>query len=135
MTAFPRFHQRYGLPSQLVHGGARHVCLHVPYPDVETPVIVPPPAPSYTLAPGVGPLTLGQQSTLDACLVALTGRVGGVFVTSACTTGTHHAIELATPVGTLLALERAAPAGLGRAAPRPPVAGEMGLVGPGDADA
>jgi hypothetical protein len=68
-------------------------------------VIVPPPAPSYTLAPGVGPLTLGQQSTLDACLMALTGRVAG----------------------TLLALERAAP--------RLPAAGELRRVGPADADA
>ena len=106
-----------------------------PTPDVETPVIVPPPTPPYTLAPGVGPLTLGQQSTLDACLVALTGRVGGVLVTSSCTTETHHAIELATSVGTLLALERAAPATLGWAAPHPSVAGEIGLVGPADADA
>jgi hypothetical protein len=75
------------------------------------PVLVPPPAPSYTLAPDIGRLTLGQQATLDACLGALTGRVGGVVVTSAFTTATHHVVELVTPAGTLIALERAEPAG------------------------
>ncbi len=92
---------------------------------------MPPPTPSYTLAPGVGPLTLGQQSTLDACLLALTGRVGGVLVTSALTTATHHVIELATAAGTLLALERAAPGGLGDAAPRPPTFGRAPARAPG----
>jgi hypothetical protein len=74
------------------------------------PVLVPPPAPSYTLAPDIGPLTPGQEATLDACLAALTGRVGGVVVTSAVTTATHHVVELVTPAGTLIALERAEPA-------------------------
>ena len=74
-------------------------------------MLVPPPAPSYTLAPDVGPLTRGQQATLDACLSALTGRVAGVVVTSASTTATHHVVELMTPAGTLIALERAAPPG------------------------
>ena len=115
MTAFPGDHQRYGFSSQLVHGGASHVSLIVPSPPVEaSAVIVPPPAPSYTLAPDVGPLTLGQQA-LDACLGALTGRVGGVVVTSAFTTGTHHVLELVTPAGTLIALERAERAGARRA--------------------
>jgi O-acetyl-ADP-ribose deacetylase (regulator of RNase III) len=77
---------------------------------VEAPVIVPSPAPSYTLAPEIGPLTAGQQATLDACRGALTGRVGGVVVTSAFTTATHHVVELVTPSGTLIALERAEPA-------------------------
>ena len=131
MTAFPGFHRRYGFPSQVIQGSApATVCLDVPDPDVETPVIVPPPTPSYTLAPGVGPLTLGQQSTLDACLVALTGRVGGVFVTSARTTATHHAIELATAAGHPARpgagrargarVGRAAPARRGRDRPRAP---------------
>jgi hypothetical protein len=75
--------------------------------DVEAPVLVPPPAPSYTLAPGVDPLTAGQQSALDACLSALTGRIGGAVVTAATTTTTHHVLELMTPCGTLLVLERA----------------------------
>ena len=74
-------------------------------------MIVPPPAPSYTFAPDVGPLTVGQQATLDACLAALTGRVAGVVVTSAFTTSTHHVVELVTPAGTLIALEAAEPAG------------------------
>jgi hypothetical protein len=84
---------------------------------VEAPVIVPPPAPSYTLAPDVGPLTTGQQATLDACLAALTGRVAGVVVASARTTATHHVVELVTPAGTMIALERAEPAWARRPAP------------------
>jgi hypothetical protein len=72
-------------------------------------VIVPPPAPSYTLAPDVEPLSPGQQATLNACLGALTGRVAGVVVTSAITTATHHVVELMTPAGNLIAMERAAP--------------------------
>ena len=71
-------------------------------------MLVPPPAPSYTFAPDVGPLTLGQQATLDACLAALTRRVAGVVVTPATTTATHHVVELVTPAGTLSAGARGA---------------------------
>jgi hypothetical protein len=52
------------------------------------------------------PLRPGQQEALDACLAALTGRLGGVVVTAAGTTLSHHVIELMTPAGTLLVLER-----------------------------
>lgn len=69
-------------------------------------MIVPPPSPAYTLAPGVEPLEPGQQAALDACLSAITGQVIGVLVIAAGTTGSHHVIELLTPVGTLLVLER-----------------------------
>ena len=41
------------------------------------PVIVPPPAPSYTLAPDVDPLCPRQLAVLEACLVGLTGRISG----------------------------------------------------------
>ena len=57
-------------------------------------MIVPPPAPSYTLAPD---------------LAGLTGRISGVVVTAAVTTDTHLVIELMTPAGTLLVLERNPP--------------------------
>ena len=70
------------------------------------PVIVPPPAPSYTLAPDLGPLSPGQRLALEACLTALTGRLAGVLVTTAVSTETHHVIELITPAGSLIALER-----------------------------
>jgi hypothetical protein len=69
-------------------------------------VIVPPPAPSYTLAPDLGPLSPGQRLALEACLTALTGRLAGVLVTAAVSTETHHVIELITPAGSLIALER-----------------------------
>lgn len=69
-------------------------------------MIVPPPTPTYTLAPDVGPLLPGQQAALDACLTALVGRVNGVLVVSAGTSESHHVIELLTPAGTLLVLER-----------------------------
>jgi hypothetical protein len=69
-------------------------------------LLVPPPHPSYTLAPGLPPLGPGQQAALQACLAALTGRVGGVLVTAAGTNATHHVIELMTASGTLLVLER-----------------------------
>jgi hypothetical protein len=72
-------------------------------------VIVPPPAPSYTLAPDVDPLCPRQQAVLEACLAGLTGRISGVVVTAAVTTETHLVIELMTPAGTLLVLERNAP--------------------------
>ncbi len=75
-------------------------------------MIVPPPAPSYTLAPDLDPLCPRQQAALDACLCALTGRLGGVVVTSAAMSETHLVIELMTAAGTLLMLERiAVPAG------------------------
>ena len=70
-------------------------------------MLVPAPLPSYTLAPGVGPLEAGQQIALEACLAALMGRVGGVVVTAAGTTLTHHVIELMTSAGAILVLERA----------------------------
>ena len=69
-------------------------------------MLIPPPPPSYTLAPDMEPLRPGQQEALDACLAALTGRLGGVVVTAAGTTLSHHVIELMTPAGTLLVLER-----------------------------
>jgi hypothetical protein len=72
-------------------------------------LLVPPPLPAYTLAPGLAPLEPGQQAALEACLAALTGRVAGVVVTAAGTTLTHHVIELVTSAGTLLALERVGP--------------------------
>jgi hypothetical protein len=68
-------------------------------------LLIPSPPPTYTLAPGLGPLDRGQQAALDACLSALTGRLTGVVVTAAGTTLGHHVIELATPAGTLLVLE------------------------------
>lgn len=73
---------------------------------MEVTLIVPPPSPAYTLAPDLGPLDPDQQAVLDACLSALTGRVNGVVVTAAGTSGTHHVIELLTPAGSLLVLER-----------------------------
>lgn len=69
-------------------------------------MLVPAPLPTYTLAPGLKALTSEQQSALETCLSALTGRLSGVLVTSVCTTDTHHLIELITPAGTLLAMER-----------------------------
>ncbi len=69
-------------------------------------MLVPAPLPSYTLAPGMKPLTAGQQAALEACLSALTGRISGVLVMSAVTTADHHVIELVTPAGALLAMER-----------------------------
>jgi hypothetical protein len=69
-------------------------------------VLVPAPLPTYTLSPGMPPLSGGQQAALEACLSALTGRLTGVLVTSASTTASHHLIELITPAGTLLAMER-----------------------------
>jgi len=69
-------------------------------------VLVPVPPPTYTLAPGLRPLTPGQQAALDACLASLTGRLSGVLVVSAATSSSHHLIELITPGGTMLAMER-----------------------------
>jgi hypothetical protein len=70
------------------------------------PVLVPPPLPAYTLAPGLRPLGPGQQRALESCLTALTGRLQGVVVTAAGTTLSHHVLELMTPAGTLMVLER-----------------------------
>lgn len=69
-------------------------------------MLIPPPPPTYTLAPGVGPLSAGQAEALASALIALTGRMGGVVVTGARTSASHHVIELLTPAGTMLAMER-----------------------------
>lgn len=69
-------------------------------------MIVPPPLPTYSLAPGMAPLTAAQQRALETSLGHLTGRLSGVVVTSAGTTLSHHVIELMTPAGLLLVLER-----------------------------
>jgi hypothetical protein len=71
-------------------------------------VLIPPPLPTYTLAPGLPDLRTGQQHALEAALGGLTGRVHGVVVTAVGTTLSHHVIELMTSVGTLLVLERVA---------------------------
>lgn len=72
-------------------------------------MLIPAPLPTYTLAPGLETLTGAQQAALEGCLSALTGRLSSVLVTSACTTDSHHVIELITPAGTLLAMERVLP--------------------------
>jgi hypothetical protein len=69
-------------------------------------VLIPPPLPTYTLAPGLPALGAGQQHALEAALGGLTGRVHGVVVTAVGTTLSHHVIELMTSAGTLLVLER-----------------------------
>ncbi|WP_217912791.1 hypothetical protein [Miltoncostaea marina] len=71
-------------------------------------MLVPPPPPTYTLAPDVRPLGPGEQAALENTLRALTGRVTGVIVTAAGTTLSHHVLELSTPAGSLLVLERVA---------------------------
>jgi hypothetical protein len=76
-------------------------------------VLIPAPPPTYTLSPHLTTLTPAQQSVLDACLDALTGRLSGVVVTAAGTTATHHVIQLATHAGPLLVTE---PVDSGRAA-------------------
>jgi hypothetical protein len=89
-------------------------------------VLVPPPPPSYTLAPDIGPLRPGEQAALDACLTALTGRLSGVVVTAAGTTLSHHVLELATPAGTLLVMERIRPGEAEAAAARAEIAAAQG---------
>lgn len=80
------------------------------HPDAspETPVLVPIPLPTYTLAPDLAPLEGGEQRALEAALGGLTGRLHGVVVTAVGTTLSHHVIELMTSAGTLLVLERVA---------------------------
>ena len=70
-------------------------------------MLVPPPPPSYTLAPGLPELGDGQRRALEACLLALTGRHAGVLVTGVGTTLDHHVIELTTPAGSLMVMRRA----------------------------
>jgi hypothetical protein len=69
-------------------------------------VLIPPPLPTYTLAPGVPELGPAQQDALEAALGGLLGRVHGVVVTAVGTTLSHHVIELMTSAGMLLVLER-----------------------------
>lgn len=71
-------------------------------------MLIPPPLPTYTLAPGLPDLRTGQQHALEAALGGLTGRLHGVVVTAVGTTLSHHVIELMTSAGTLLVLERVA---------------------------
>lgn len=72
-------------------------------------MLVPAPSPTYTLAPDMTPLSVGQLAALETCLSALTGRLSGVIVMSATTSGSHHLIEMITPAGMLLAMERVWP--------------------------
>ena len=71
-------------------------------------MLIPPPLPTYTLAPDIDDLGAGQQHALEAALGGLIGRVHGVVVTAVGTTLSHHVIELMTSAGTLLVLERVA---------------------------
>ncbi len=72
-------------------------------------MLVPVPAPAYTLAPALPVLRAGEQRALETCLAALTGRVGSVVVTGAGTTLGHHVLELVTPTGSMLVIERVEP--------------------------
>ena len=71
-------------------------------------MIVPPPAPVFTLVPGVPDLTPAQSRMLDSCLDALSGKVAGVMVTRAARVGDVEVLELETALGPVIALERRA---------------------------
>lgn len=92
-------------------------------------MLVPVPAPAYTLAPALPALRDGERRALETCLVALTGRVTSVVVTGAGTTLGHHVLELATPAGSMLVLERIAPARGPGAAAGPPVSVDDRVAG------
>jgi hypothetical protein len=69
-------------------------------------VLIPPPLPTYTLAPGLPPLGAGQQHALEAALGGLTGRLHGVVVTAVGTTLSHHVIAITAMAGSVLVLAR-----------------------------
>ena len=73
-------------------------------------MIVPAPAPVFTLVPGLPELTAAQDRLLQACLGTLSGRVCGVMVTRAATVGDLDVLELQTSEGAVIAVERRAAA-------------------------
>ncbi len=69
-------------------------------------MIVPPPRPAYTLAPGIESLSDDHERLLGGVLTYLTGRLGGLVVSRATHTETHVVLELETAVGSILIVER-----------------------------
>lgn len=69
-------------------------------------MIVPPPRPAYTLAPGIESLSEDHERLLGGVLTYLTGRLGGLVVSRATHTETHVVLELETAVGSILIVER-----------------------------
>ena len=68
-------------------------------------MLIPPPVPSYTLDPDIGPLDAEQERALQRCLDSLVGEVGGVLVTALRTRAGAHVIEVVTPVGPMTMVE------------------------------
>lgn len=68
-------------------------------------MLIPPPSPSYTLDPDIGPLTADQERALTRCLDSLVGRVGGVVVTSLRSRAGVQVVELSTPSGPMTMVE------------------------------
>ena len=68
-------------------------------------MLIPPPAPSYTLDPDLGDLTEDQERALDRCLESLTGEVGGVVVTAVRLRAGAQVIEILTACGPMTMVE------------------------------
>lgn len=72
-------------------------------------MLIPPPLPAYTLAPGLPEPSAVERRAIERCVASLGDEAAVCLVTGVRRTGRHMVIELLTPSGPLLVLERQRP--------------------------
>ena len=70
------------------------------------PVLIPPPAPSFTLSPALGLLPDEEFASVERCVASLSGKLAGVIVTDVRTRRRHRIVVLETALGPMVISER-----------------------------
>ena len=72
-------------------------------------MLIPPPAPSFTLSPALGALPGEELASIERCVASLSGKLAGVIVTDVHTRGRHRVVVLETSLGPMVISERLEP--------------------------
>lgn len=72
-------------------------------------MLIPPPAPSFTLSPSLGDLSPADLAAVQRCVASLAGQMGGVVVTGVRVRGRHRIVEVETLMGTVIVQEALEP--------------------------
>jgi hypothetical protein len=68
-------------------------------------MLVPPPMPTYTLAPAIDHLSAEQMDFVERCVCSLTGQVATVFISDLRFTERQRSMQATSSVGDLLIIE------------------------------
>ena len=69
-------------------------------------VLIPPPAPLFTLSPALTELPAEDLASVERCVASLSGKLAGVIVTDVRIRGRHRVVVLETALGPMVISER-----------------------------